>query len=545
MTILNDPDMLVPGTEITYNYGAKTFALAVAGNLTADGVTGKALYSHMKDHWRDDTVEPAIAHDFPMLPITDEQFIIGTSSRPNGWAPADATTRSLIRTAGWQETDNAGAPQAEYACIITLGSIETGSTVYYQQTDESATKGDFANDLSAEYNGAINESLLIWDTGNDYTTYLALFARELGDTYDYSNLDAIGVDSGMTYQAYRFPLTTANDPDDGGSQTDNTDIDITYLAGTGFTDWASGETYGVDEVVRSAVTGRWHICTVGGVSGGDATNLNGGSDTGCTWVTFTGEREIGGTWYAYNVIVDADVNDSGADKTKSVIYEQIKFDTARTQGLNIDAGGGTRVGNVQMELAVFSGPNLVTLNHPTNRYVDGANGVGQTGLQAVYIDDFLPSDQNDYRFTDIREVVQQFPSTVPVTITWNDTLETDAAGEVWVWFTDATQPSGPYENDPMDFNSSNAVIVQDDLGTPQGGVGNEILTNGGGNSYAFNYAYDENDQRGASSVGDDAYVTVVAIGSDQAQYYLTEAIIEAVTGATISLVSPQERNYIP
>ena len=46
MALINDPDLLNVGTELTVNTSAKTFTLNVAGNLVAkDGVSGTALYS--------------------------------------------------------------------------------------------------------------------------------------------------------------------------------------------------------------------------------------------------------------------------------------------------------------------------------------------------------------------------------------------------------------------------------------------------------------------------------------------------------------------
>ena len=45
MALIFDPDDLNQGTEVTFNTGAKTIALNLAGNLSTDGVTMKALYS--------------------------------------------------------------------------------------------------------------------------------------------------------------------------------------------------------------------------------------------------------------------------------------------------------------------------------------------------------------------------------------------------------------------------------------------------------------------------------------------------------------------
>ena len=62
MALITDPDNLNQGTEITLSTSGKTIALAVAGNLSNDGVTGQALYSFLKE-------------DKCHLTIWDEQYI--------------------------------------------------------------------------------------------------------------------------------------------------------------------------------------------------------------------------------------------------------------------------------------------------------------------------------------------------------------------------------------------------------------------------------------------------------------------------------------
>ncbi len=69
MALIQDPDLLVVGTELTIDTAAKTFTLNVAGNLVAkDGVTGQALYSKFIDLWDSATYNK---YDFPMYVIGD------------------------------------------------------------------------------------------------------------------------------------------------------------------------------------------------------------------------------------------------------------------------------------------------------------------------------------------------------------------------------------------------------------------------------------------------------------------------------------------
>jgi hypothetical protein len=98
MAVITDPDLLAQGTSVVISAAAKTIKLAIAGNLTTDGVTGQCLYSFLKEQWKNDN--NLIKYPFPMLSITNEQFEF-----INGWLPADYATRKLIRTAEDAEPD--------------------------------------------------------------------------------------------------------------------------------------------------------------------------------------------------------------------------------------------------------------------------------------------------------------------------------------------------------------------------------------------------------------------------------------------------------
>ncbi len=93
MAKITDPDLLTENTEVTFNTGTKKITLAVAGNLSNDGVTLQALYSFIKQRWR--LSSTLIKFPFPMISITSEQFEL-----INGWDFADATSKNLIRDAG-------------------------------------------------------------------------------------------------------------------------------------------------------------------------------------------------------------------------------------------------------------------------------------------------------------------------------------------------------------------------------------------------------------------------------------------------------------
>tara|TARA_R110002074_G_scaffold105742_5_gene228426 strand:- start:4990 stop:6345 length:1356 start_codon:yes stop_codon:yes gene_type:complete len=203
MAIIIDPDDLNQGTEVIIDEAAKTIQLLVAGNLSNDGVTGQALYSFLKEEWKDDAT--LIPFGFPMEPITPEQF-----EYLDGWAPADTTSRNLHRNCGWAERNASGNIIAMYAGIISLGILGGSDQPYY---DNDGTVTDFI------FTGPINEAIRIlhdpngdgnYTDGYDYRAVLQLYAREQAKSYGSSDLAAIGV-TAMTYQAYRFPLSNASD----------------------------------------------------------------------------------------------------------------------------------------------------------------------------------------------------------------------------------------------------------------------------------------------------------------------------------------------
>ncbi len=196
MALIIDPDDLNQSTEVTFDTSAKTIALSIAGNLSTDGVTLKALYSFCKEEWKNDA--SLIQHPFPFTPITDEQFEI-----KDGWDFANDATRYLIRTGGWAVVNTSNVTTEMWAGIVTLGSLESGTQVYFAQS--AGTPVDI------QLTGAVNQAVKIFDvSGTDDKSDLTLFARKQGDKFASATLDDIGV-STMTFQVYRFPLATSAD----------------------------------------------------------------------------------------------------------------------------------------------------------------------------------------------------------------------------------------------------------------------------------------------------------------------------------------------
>lgn len=216
MALITDPDLLDDSAaddgsqEVFIHTSNKTIKLNTVGNLSTDGVTLKALYSFLKEEWRNDpNAKGLAAFAFPMVPITDESFEF-----VEGWDFLNDTARYLIRTGGWTVRNLAGAVTQKWAGIIGLGSIEGNDQLYYQQVSGGAS-------TNVQLTGQINQAVQIYrdDDGDgnvgegsdfDRTTYFKLFVREYQQTYDDANLVDIGVTT-MDSIAYRFPISTGSD----------------------------------------------------------------------------------------------------------------------------------------------------------------------------------------------------------------------------------------------------------------------------------------------------------------------------------------------
>lgn len=455
MALITDPDLLNQATEATINTSAKTITLAVAGNLSNDGVTLKALYSFLKEEWNSD---PAlIKFDFPMTPITDEQMQIGVSSRNNGWNWGDTTTRQLIRTGGWQEVNASGTTTAEYAGIVSLGSLEAGTQVYYQQSSGGAATNIVLTD-------EVNQAVKVYENGSfDYRSYFKLFAREQADRYASSDLSAIGV-STMTYQVYRFPLSTGAD-----LKITTADADIIgetpYFAAAHIT-LSDGSVTGGAATFTSA-TGSFvvgdvgkFICIKSGANMGvyrivtrdSATQVTVDRNFASTQssIAFTANaagmsityhatpqaRTVGASSYNFGIIID------GNNGTAEQIYEFVQYQLR--QNNDIDADASSLVGKTADELLEFVGDTLKT---KTATNPDG----GGTG---VFIDDYQTADVNRLVFKDNTGTERTFPFTAVLTINFNPTLVSDAASIYRVFFTndDAGNNAG------ADFGTANAII---------------------------------------------------------------------------------------
>jgi len=195
-------------TTFTGSTGVTYHIRDASGGSIADGVTLQALYSFGKEEWRVDSAvyggDNLIRHEFPFEAITSEQFESGGGISHDSWVWFNDYTRKKVRTAGWAEKNNSQTTLAEYAGVVTLGNLDADTQVYYQQIDDTTAPANFT------FQGAVNEPLKVWSTGDDRRTYLKLFARKKGRTYAQAAIADIGVTNIQTI-ANRFPLAHSTD----------------------------------------------------------------------------------------------------------------------------------------------------------------------------------------------------------------------------------------------------------------------------------------------------------------------------------------------
>lgn len=379
MALITDPDQLTDGatdtglTEVYINTSTKTIKLNTTGNLSTDGVTLKALYSFLKEEWKNDpNTKNLPAFPFPMVPITDESYEF-----VDGWDFFNDTARYLIRTAGWTVRNVSGSVTQKWAGIVGLGSIESNDQLYYNQG-----QGPVNFQLTGQVNQAIQ--ILKDDDGDgnyaeasdfDRRTSLTLYVREQGQVFGQSSLTDIGVTT-MDSIAYRFPISTA------------TDLKI-ITADTGIK--TSGTGYPADVAPYSGMT--------------------------ITYYATPQSKALQGGNYNFGVVVN------GNGQTLQEIYEFVQY--ALRQNADIDNDASTVTGKTASPLLRYVGDTLYTLAS------DNAQG-GGTG---VFIENFDSQDLNSVFFIDNTGAQRQYAYTASLTLTFNDNLVSDPSSKYWVYFT--------------------------------------------------------------------------------------------------------------
>ena len=298
MALITDPDDLNQATEVVFDATAKTIQLLIAGNLSNDGATIKAVYSFAKEEWKNDAL--LIPFEFPFVPITDEFFEL-----VEGWNWADATTRNLLRRGGFLVRNTSGNVTEHWAGIAILGA-EADDQIYYYDTGAGVTNFVFPGN-TAEVVQIISDPNGDGSYGDGFnrSTNLAAYNREQGQLFSQGSTTANGEANLLAPKLFSLTLNT-------GSDLKISESDVNIAANAPYT----------------------------GMS--------------ITYHSTAQTRDIGGTNRNFGIIID------GNNGTAEQIYEFVQYQLR--QSSDIDAGAGTQVGQLADALLQFVGDNLETLS---------------------------------------------------------------------------------------------------------------------------------------------------------------------------------------
>lgn len=301
-------------------------------------------------------------------------------------------------------------------------------------------------------------------------------------------------------------------------------------------DWTTGVTYALGDIVLdsgdSSANGqdRWYYLDAT-TAGGVATGVSLAADTNNTWTLWSslplndhGERQIAadGSYNAFTSIYDLNSGGTTAAATKEIAYEYAQYILRSTGTIDI---GTSRNGDIADPLVYFIGSQLHTYADPSFTIEN------VTYPAAVYAADIAAIDKNSITFHDWENSLVLFPLTVTVIINFNDNLDTDLNSKYYAYYTTTTNGNN--------FGEADALLVKTDTDTDVFGSAFGQIDQ----RAPFAYAYDQDTTGGRTiSPAGDVPITVVGIGLDKGQYVVATGTITR-TGATISLVSPLERNY--
>ena len=532
------------GTELTVNTSTLKITLNVAGNLVAsDGVSWQALYSKMIDLWTTSTYQ-----DFPFpfytIDVLSGQFNIGfDGSLYNGWQFADAPSRGYLRDGGWNEYSSAGVLARVYAGVVTLGSISSGSQLYYQTT----ATGSPTNFI---YQNAANQGVQVYGdatadsttTTFDTRTFLKGFTREQGKPFQ----DSVLADTGKTGTgAYLVNLLLSNTGSENNITAADGSISSAPYSSINVKYFPSAFQCDVDTVGSPRSFGI--VIDAGTWSGVDGSNSAGGSVLNTAAAGITGSSYTGGTLSVLSGPNKGTYIISGTPTTTAVtitgnlasaqtgqsfvlnpatplgatlpqIYTKIQYLLRQNSNINGLASAGSVTGKTAVLLLNFTSSLNAGFYAPTN-----PNG-GGTG---VIINGYNQADINSFVAYDNSAVARSFPYLSVGQILSSATLTAGGTGYYRMYYT--TNPAGNY-------GSSSAVTVNDANGNPIAGTIS-------GSSTSFSFSYTTNVQ-GGRTASTDAAVTLVAGNPGHGKPVVATGTLTASKAISLSLVAETDRAYV-
>lgn len=444
MAKILDPDSLTYSVNsatnmLRFDTTAKTIQLVAGGALVAkDGVTGQCLFSKIKEVIKADAT--LIKYALPVREMIHDESM----ELINGWTFLDVTTIKMVRDCGVAYVNAAGATTAMFACIVTLGNVATGAPYFTQSSATNASTGAFTH-INIGTTFGVNELVQIYSDTNgdgtpdyDYRAYIKVFLREYGYTYDEASNGDIGY-TALTYKKYNFPVTHSVD----AGVTKN---DVTVDAYTGMS---------------------------------------------ITWGATTGIYLGANGPYAFGVTVN------GNGRTHDEIYSWIQRQLRKSS--DIDAGAGTRTGQVTPALSFMDGATLKT------KY--------QAGIGGIHISNLSASSYNNVAEADDTQAYRTYPYTAAITFNFDTYLQADGANaKFWIY-------------DAATYPGAGATLLNDASAAPMTGTIS-------GATASFSYAW----------AADKAWIGV-AVGKNNAKVAVASGTILQSTVNSGSFVAGQERWY--
>lgn len=449
-----------------------------------------------------------------------------------GGAGSGATATATVTTGG--------VLARQYVGIVSLGTVNAGSQLYYQRTSTGAplnfTFTDAANEGIQVYGDIVADSAT---STFDTRTFFKGYVREFNRLYK----DSVLADTGKTSTGANLTnLLLSNEADlniavaDAGiGASPYSEINVKYFTGAFNRDVdlvGTTRPFGivVDVGTHSSIDGA---NTAGGsalttaLAGITGANYTGGSLV-ITSGTNKGTYTISGTPAAGSVTITGTLTNAQTGQSfflqravpvvasLAQIYTKLQFQLRSAATINTLAT--SVIGKTAGLLSNFVGSTLLTgFFAPTNP-AGGGTGVIVQGLQSA--------DINSIDLYDNAAVKRNFPFAASGVISFNSVL-VGAGSSYRLMYT-----SGPGPLD--DYGQSGALTVLDTLGNPITG-----LISAGSISFTFDY----DGSTAGGTAGTDKPVTLIGIRPGSGKFVRATGTLSRSKAISLSLVAEQDRVY--
>lgn len=490
--------------------GDRDIYLLEQGLIDPDGVTEQALYSFLKEEWKNDSA--LIPYVFPMVAITPEQY-----EYSDNWNPKDDTTsspalyrtRKLLRTGGWSELDTEGFLIRQYAGVISLGSfVEATDRAYYQQ---GADPTDTAAGVDFDFDGPVNEAVLIYDRiitnggtgGLDFTTNsvtrndggsFLTDGVQIGGQITIENCTGTSPVNDGTFTVSDVTastvtviavLTVTGSPNETTADiaVDNRNA-LTLFIREGFSvalDPDSGKTYAQADLADIGVTAvQNQVYRFPLANSADLKVLNSDATVSTRSPTvsisyFGTPQVISGfnadalstqspqTGAAFGVVIDA------KGLSLEFVYEYVQYQLRQAADINdniLSPGNDIVTGRTADELLEFVGDSLGTLaaTNPSG---------GGTGVAVI---NYSAADTNRLSQVDNDGLTRSFPFVAAGVISFNENLQNDVGPATFTMFFQYTTRTAVADLDLSGIVGSDAVLTSPSDALPAAPTAGDYIT---------------------------------------------------------------------